>query len=100
MPVAAVEDTDRVKMEVPEPVIELELKLAVTPVGMPVAVKPTAESKPSTTVDVIVELPLLPSNTETDAGEAESAKVGLVAVGASALIRPVPFGLPHPVTRS
>lgn len=75
-------------------------KVTVTPAGWPLAVKATVELKPSTAVDVIVEVPLFPRSTVTAAGAAESENVGLVAVGASALIRFGPFGLPQPVTRS
>ena len=49
---------------------------------------------------MIVELPLLPCTTDSEAGEAEIMNAGEVLVGASALINPTPFGLPHPVTRS
>jgi hypothetical protein len=48
----------------------------------------------------MVDVPLLPCATETEFGEAEIVKSGDVDVAASALIRPVPFGLPQPVTRS
>jgi len=87
-------------VEVPEPVIDVGLKLTVTPAGCPLAVNATAELKPSRAVDVMVEVPLLPCSTETDPGEAVREKVGLVAVGARALMRFGPFGLPQPVTRS
>jgi hypothetical protein len=53
----------------PEPVIEFALKLTVTPEGSPLADNATAESNPSLTVVEIVELPLLPCTTETDAGD-------------------------------
>lgn len=49
---------------------------------------------------VIADDPLPPCTTETDAGEAEMVNAGEVLVGAKALISPVPFGLPQPVTRS
>jgi hypothetical protein len=99
VPVAVVEATARVKDDVPDPVMDVGLKVAVTPVGMPLADRATAELNPSTTVLVMVELPLLPCTTESEVGEAESVNVGVEDVGASALISPV-FGLPHPVTRS
>ena len=97
-----VEATAMVIADVPEPgaAMDVGLKLTVTPVGWPLAVKAIAEAKPPETVVVIVELPLLPCTTETDVGEAEIAKAGDVLVGARALISPVPFGLPQPVTRS
>lgn len=95
-----VEATTKFKTDEPEPVTGLVLKLAVTPAGWPLADKVTAEPKPSIAVTAIVEVPLLPCTMETDEGEADRVNVGLVAVGARALIRPVPFGLPQPVTRS
>ncbi len=52
------------------------LKAAVTPVGRPLAESATASSKPPETEDVMVEVPLCPSATETDVGLAESAKAG------------------------
>ena len=96
------EATDMVSVELPEPgaAMVAELRVSVTPVGWPLAVREIAESKPPETVVVIVEVPLLPCTTETDAGEAEIANAGDVLVGASALISPVPFGLPQPVTKS
>ena len=45
-------DTVSVKSDVPEPVIEVGLKLPVTPVGMPVADSATAESNPPEPVTV------------------------------------------------
>jgi len=86
--------------EVPAPVIEVGLKLTVTPVGWPVADKAMAESKPSVTVLVMVELPELPCATETVVGEAERLNPGLDEFPASAVIRPDPFGLPQPVAKS
>lgn len=59
-----------------------------------------AESNPPETVVVIVEVPVLPTTTETEVGEAARVKAGVVPDGARALIRFAPFGLPHPVTRS
>lgn len=91
-----------VSVELPEPgaASEAGLKLAVTPEGNPEADSVTAASKPSTTVELIVEAALLPLTTETEFGEAASVKLGVcVEEPASALISPV-FGLPHPVTRS
>ena len=77
-----------------------ELKVAVTPVGCPLAVKAIDESNPPEMLVEIVEVPLLPCTTETEAGDAVMANAGVVLVGAKALISPVPFGLPQPVTRS
>lgn len=90
-----------VKVDVPPgAAIDVVLRLSVTPAGWPLAVKATAESNPPIALAVMVEAPLLPCTTETEAGEAERAKVGDVAVGARASMRPIPFGLPQPVTRS
>jgi hypothetical protein len=101
VPVVVVEATVMVILEVPAPVMDVGLKPTVTPEGWPVAVKVTAESKPSTMVDVMVDVPLLPCTTETEVGEAEREKDGVcVDDPARALMRPAPFGLPQPVTRS
>jgi len=102
VPVAVAEPTAMVMLELPEPgaAMDVGLKLTVTPVGWPDAVKAMAELKPPETAVVIVDDLNEPSTTETEAGEAEMVKLGVVDVGASALISPVPFGLPQPVTRS
>jgi hypothetical protein len=100
VPVTADEATAIVMVEVPAPVIEVGLKLTVTPVGWPVADKVTVESKPPVTVLLMVELPELPCATETEASEPERLKPGLGGLPASALIRPDPFGLPQPVAKS
>ena len=102
MPAAVVEATAMVNVELPEPgaAMVLLLRVSVTPLGWPLAVSAIAESKPPETVVVIVDVPLLPCTTETDAGEAFMENAGDVLVGASALISPTPFGLPQPVTRS
>lgn len=47
----------------------------------------------------MVEVPALPCATVTEVGEAERLKPG-PDEPPSALIRPLPFGLPHPVARS
>ena len=80
--------------------IEVGLKATVTPVGWPVADKEMAESKPPVTVLVIVEVPLAPCATVTEAGEAERLKPEPDELPASALIKPLPLGLPHPVAKS
>ena len=73
-----VEATARVSLEVPEPgaAIDVGLKVAVTPVGWPVAVSAMAELKPPETVVVRVEAPLDPRATETEVGDAASVKAG------------------------
>jgi hypothetical protein len=102
VPVAVVEATAMVMVELPEPgaAMDVGLKLTVTPAGWPLAFKEMAELKPPEMAVVIVDVPLPPWTTETEPGAAEMVKLGLLDVGARALIRPVPFGLPQPVTRS
>jgi len=97
-----VDATASVAVDVPEPgaAMEVGLKVIVTPAGWPEALKAIAESKPPETAVVIVEVPLFPTTTETDVGEAASVNAGVWLVGTSALIRAAPFGLPQPVTRS
>jgi hypothetical protein len=48
-----------VMVEVPAPVIEVGLKVTVTPAGWPVADKEMPEAKPFNTVLVIVDVPEL-----------------------------------------
>src|SRR5580658_4064890 len=102
MPVAVVDATARVTADVPEPgaAIDVGLKVTVTPVGWPVADKAIAESKLPETAVVIVDVPLLPCTTETEAGEAEMVKLGDDVVPARAVISPDPLGLPQPVAKS
>ena len=102
VPVVVVEATVKVTVELPEPgaAMDVGLKPTVTPVGWPVAVKATAELKPPEMAVVMVEVPLLPCATETEVGEAEIVKFGVVDVRARALIRLVPFGLPQPLSKS
>ena len=97
-PAVVVGATAMVMVEAPEPgaAIEVGLKVTVTPVGWPVADNAIAESKPFKTAVVIDDVPLLPCSTETEAGAAEMVKLPPI----SALIRPIPFGLPHPVAKS
>jgi hypothetical protein len=76
--------------------MEVGLKDTVTPLGWPLAVKVMAESKPSVTALVMVEVPEAPCNTETELGEAESVKPGAVVKVESAMSRLSPFGLPKP----
>ena len=100
-PAATVEATVMVMVEVPEPVaMDGGLKLTVTPVGCPVADKLIVALKPPEAPVAMVDVPLLPCATETEAGEAETVKLAGVGIPASAPIRAVPFGLPQPVTRS
>lgn len=57
-----VEATARVNVDVPEPgaAMDVGLKLAVTPVGAPDAVRAIAELKPPDTAVVMVDTPLVP----------------------------------------
>lgn len=79
VPVAVVDATVKVTVDVPEPgaAIDAGLKPTVTPVGAPVEVSAMAELNPPETAVVIVEVPLLPTTTETDVGDAEMVKAGV-----------------------
>jgi len=92
VPVAAVALAAKVNVLVL--VAGLGLKVAVTPLGKPEAERVTLPLKPSTGVMVIVLVPLLPCVIVTLFGLAESVK--FCPVGANALIRRDPFGLPQP----
>jgi len=59
--------------------MELGLKLPVTPDGMPVADRVTAESKPPETVEVTTAYPLWPRSRYPDVGETEMLKEPVVA---------------------
>ena len=72
VPVAAV--LEAVKVTVLVPVVDAGLKLAVTPVGKPLAAKATEPVKPFTGATVIVLLPPAPCATDRVAGLAESEK--------------------------
>jgi hypothetical protein len=98
--VAVVEATVNVIVEDPVPVIEVGLKPTVTPVGSPLAVKVTAESKPPDTVLVMVEVPELPCTTDTEPGEADKLNPGVDDVPARAFSKFAPFMLPMPVAKS
>jgi hypothetical protein len=88
-------------VELPEPGAGMEagLKLTVTPAGWPVADKATAELNPPEMATPIVEVPLLPRPTVTEAGDPEMVKSGVaaaftVSVTVAVRIRPPP----EPVT--
>src|SRR5271154_6252708 len=70
VPTAVVDATAIVIVDEPEPGAAMveELKVTVTPAGWPLAVKAIAASNPPETLVVIVEAPLLPCTTETEAG--------------------------------
>ena len=69
-----------VKVSTLELVDDAGLNEAVTPVGIPVAVKATLPVNPPVSVTVIVSVPLLPCFTVRDVGEEERVKpdTGLV----------------------
>ena len=76
---------------------------ALTPTGEPttVVVKLVAALKPFkalTAIELLWGAP--PGMSGKLLGEADNAKLGFVEVGARALSRLCPFGLPQPVTRS
>ena len=75
------------------------LKLIVTPVGWPEAVKTTDELKSPLGVTVIVLLPFPPCAVVTELGDAETPKPEGGVAPVSAAIKPA-LGLPQPVTRS
>lgn len=90
-------------LELPEPgaAIVEGMKVTVTPVGCPLAVKATAPLKPPDTVLEIVDAPFPPCATDTEPGEADKLKLGPVdPPPASAVIKATPFGLPNPVAKS
>lgn len=63
-------------VEVPAPVIELGVKVMVTPRPSPEADKAIAELKPPVTVVAIVEVPELPCAILSEVGDALSEKPG------------------------
>src|ERR1700690_2103220 len=83
MPVATVEATAMVMVDVPEPGAAMEdgLKVTVTPDGWPLALRLIAELKPPATAVVMVEVPLLPCTTDTEDGEAVMLKLGAAVTG-------------------
>jgi hypothetical protein len=94
------EPTAKVRVEEPAPVMDVGLKLAVTPVGRPDADRAIAESNPFTTVEVTVDWAVLFAAPEIEVEVAESEKFGAVDAPTKAVIRPAPFMLPQPVARS
>jgi hypothetical protein len=93
--------TAMVIVELPEPgaAIGVGLKLTVTPDGCPVADKATEELNPPETAVVIVEVPLFPRPTVTEAGDPEMVKSGTGAgftVSVTVVVCIVPP--PEPVT--
>jgi hypothetical protein len=93
--------TVNVAVEVDEPLIDVGLKLTVTPEGAFEDDSETDDEKPPVAEIEIEDVPLPPvDGTETELGLAATVKPGVcVCVPASALIS-ADCGLPHPVTRS
>ena len=77
MPVAVLDPTAIVIVELPAPgaAIGLGLKLTVVPLGAPLAVRLIALLNPPLTVVAIVEVPELPCATLTEVGEPVSVKL-------------------------
>lgn len=65
---------------VPVVVLDVGLKVPVTPVGSPVAENVTAEVNPPAIVSVPVSVAVPPPATEIDAGETEREKFFTVSV--------------------
>lgn len=93
MPGVAVENTVKVIVDEPEPgaPMVVALKLKLTPVGWPVRVKEIAELKPPPATVVIVEAPLPPGATVTEAGEAEIAKFSTFNTKVMVCVNPPPL---------
>lgn len=67
-----------VRVEVPEPEMVAGLKLAVAPVGRPLALRVTVSVKPLVGVIVTVYVAEFPTSTEAEDGVAEMAKSGVL----------------------
>src|SRR5580704_14151002 len=91
---------ETVKVEVPDPVIEVGLKLAVTPAGEPrmFADRVTVPANPFPAFNEIVAVPGAPPGVRLrELGIADRVKKAFVVdVGARASIMPDPFGVPQP----
>lgn len=81
------------------PVVGFVPNVAVTPLGRPDAASVTLPVNPPRSVTVTVLVPLPPCVIVRLLGESDKVKLG-VEDPAKRLIRPVVFGLPHPVHRS
>src|SRR5579871_762454 len=99
VPVAVVDATVMVMVELPDPgaAIEVGLKPTVTPEGWPLADNEMAELNPPDTVVEMLEVPLLPCTTERELGLALMVKFGLAAlltvratVAVCVMLSPVP----------
>lgn len=83
VPVVARLDAVTVIVDVPEPVIEVGLKVTVSPLPWPDAERVTAELKPPVPVTVMVEVPDELLSTVSDVGEAETLNPVAVLVTVS-----------------
>jgi hypothetical protein len=98
VPERALELTVSLRVDVPEPGAARDegVRVAVTPVGMPLADKATAELKLPERALVIVELPELPRDTVSEVGEALREK--LAGAGAVTVrLTVVEFVMPPPM---
>jgi len=103
VPMGIVVGVFKVNVELPDPGagIVMGSKVAVTPVGRPVADNVIAPSNPPVRVAATVVVAAPPCATETELGEVERLKFapgGAVLERTSS--RPAPFGLPQPVAKS
>src|ERR1017187_899198 len=92
--------TVKVALPLPGAIMELGPNVTVSPLRCPETDRAIAELNLPDTFVITVEVPDFFRATDNDVGEAERMKVEDVAAGARALISPVPFGVPQPVTRS
>ena len=99
-PGAVVVATLIVASELPAPVIEVGLRVTVTPLGWPDTAKLIVDLKPLITVLVIVLLPEPPCGRVRGKFEAVRPKPGREMVLSRAVIKPLPLGLPQPVAKS
>ncbi len=92
--------TVNVNVDEPDPgeAILVGLKAAVTPEGMPLAESETALSNPPETLDVIVEVPLLPWFTVSELGPAVRVKPAVLLVIVSEIVVVCVTPPPVPVT--
>src|SRR5215472_10080403 len=101
VPTAVLLPTAIVILDEPEPgaAIGLGLKLTVVPEGTPLADRLMAWLKPPLTVVLTVALPLPPSATLTEAGEALMAKLGVVTLSVTNVVCRITPPLPATVMR-
>ena len=102
VPAAVVEATAMVMVEVPEPgaAMEVGLKVTVTPAGWPVADKANSRVKAVQDGGSDRRCAIATLYHGDRSGRGGNGEVGGADAPASALIRPVPFGLPQPVAKS